>query len=78
MVGLKFMNLIYLTNKITMYHIDDKIILTGVFVEFDKINRSNGRIYPRELYDEEFRKYKIKLKKEERIKKLQKINKLNE
>lgn len=76
MVGLKFMNLIYLTNKITMDHIDDKIILTGVLQRFD--GKHNGRIYPSDVFIKYTREYEIKLKKEERIKKLQKINKLNE
>lgn len=57
---------------------DGNIVLTGVFAVLDKVNRNNGRIYPKEAYDEEFRKYEIKLKRELRVKKIEKINKINE
>lgn len=55
-----------------------KIILTGEFTVFDKVNRNNGRIYPKELYLQHLREYEIKLQRELRVKKIQKINKLNE
>ncbi len=55
---------------------DDKMLyLTGLFQTF---NKTNGRIYDKEVFIKYVRQYEIKLKKEERIQKLQKINKLNE
>lgn len=35
---------------------DRKAILKGVFQEFERINRSNGRIYPMEAFEKALKK----------------------
>jgi hypothetical protein len=57
---------------------DGNVVATGEFAVFDKVNRSNGRIYDKESYIKHLREYEIKLQRELRVKKIQKINKLNE
>lgn len=55
---------------------DGNVVATGEFTVFDKVN--NDRIYTKELYLQHLREYEIKLQRELRVKKIQKINKLNE
>lgn len=52
-------------------------ILTGVLQHFPKMSH-DGRIYTKECMQNAIREYEIKLKKAQRIIKLEKINKIYE
>lgn len=41
---------------------DIEIILKGILLKFDPVNRNNGRIYDEKMYREQIRKLEIEIK----------------